>query len=683
MRTALMLLLAGCGRACEAPETGDAFSGERNVIVLVLDGLRVDESFGGGHSTAADRPTADIFPALRRELLSSGALVQPGYAAGITITAPGHAALATGVRGAFGNYPNDGAEADAYRPDLPTLFEELRRQHDLPPEAVLLGGNTRLILPVRQSSHPGYAGLGAELVDYSVGASDPEVLVQLRGLIEAQRPRLAVINLHSIDRAGHSGADGAYVEQAQALDGALLGFWEWLQAVDGYGSDTVLILVADHGRHRTGEDEDWRNHGDHCGGCREIPMFLVGPGIAEGAVVEEQHTLVDLTQTIAHLLDIEMPYSEGALISGALSEPPADAGVRSGAVRPAVAGARVAVQRWADGVPRSVVEIDGEVVSGEGVFAAEAPVMLETAAGTVVCWRELEMAPGAALMPWYGACARDYGSGWEDMGFPEELVWPLWEPSLHEGDDGTLWMAMVSNSSGTVGTEASSAADIRVMRYDADAGEWVEHSVYDNRGRGLVFPTHARFATTGGRQLTVAFGTSNDGEGGRRSRRIDVVAREPGTGWQTMLSVGPTSATEADLDLTVEADRLERPALRFQGGAFLLGMVAYTVSGETHVVATRSPDAGASWEPPARLDDSGRVFPHISPQWDDSGALLWAQKSTDGLAEVCRGDGSVGVVCVSTGAEAIQGLAVDGETIAVSVRSVPGGVWEIVEIDGL
>lgn len=690
---ALWLLLAGCIRSCGAPETEIVDSdtvvfqdGEaRNVLVLVLDGVRFDESFGDGYSSAADMETEDIMPALRRELLPAGALVKPGYSTGITITAPGHVDLVTGARNVFGNYPNSDGEG-AYLPDLPTMFEELRIQQGLGADAALMAGNATLVLPAYQSMHPGNAGLGAEQIYYyndSSAITDPAMLVQLRDQLVQQKPRLAVVNLHSIDRAGHYEEANEYPDQAQALDEVLLNFWEWLQTVDGYGPNTVLVLTADHGRHRYGYPEDWRNHGDQCGGCRELPMFLVGPGVEAGVVIEEQYTLTDLSATLAHLLDVDMPYGDGILITEALAEPPETDTTRSGAVMPAAAGGRTAAQVWQPGIPRAVVEIDGEVVSGDSLFTAEAPVMLETGLGTVACWRELEMDPGAEEMPWYGACALNDGDGWQDMRFPATPIWPLWTPSLLEDGDGTLWMTMIDNSDGTVGAEVYSAARMRLLRYDDGAGEWVQASVFDNDGAGMVFPTHARLTEAGGR-LFAAYTTSNDGDIGRKSRRIEVISLDPaapGARWAQVMSMGPSSAIEATLDLTVSSDRLERAALASPDGAgLLLGAVSYTLPGEIHVVATRSPDSGRTWDEVTQLGDNGRVFPHVDPVWDDNGALVWAQKTDADSVEVCRSTTSGTATCADTGAGYIMGLAVDGGAVVASVRADALSPWALVDV---
>ncbi|MFT4976695.1 MAG: hypothetical protein ACI8S6_002600, partial [Myxococcota bacterium] len=676
MRGILLLLLTGCVRSCGGPvvdssDTSVVAGEERNVLVLVLDGLRFDESFSDGYSSAADMETEDILPSIRSELLPAGALIKPGYSTGITITAPGHVDMITGARNAFGNYPNGDGEG-AYLPDVPTLFEELRRQKGLGSDATLFASNAQLALPGFQSMHPGYMGLGAEKIYYyteDAAITDPQTLLELRTQLEEQRPQLTFVNLHGIDRAGHFEAANEYPDQAQALDEVLLNFWKWLQTVDGYGPNTVLVLTADHGRHRLGREEDWRNHGDHCGGCRELPMFLVGPGVAEGVIIEEQYTLTDLSRTLAYLLDIDQPYGEGVLITEALAEAPETDSSRTGAVLPAAASGRTAWQQWQSGVPRSVVEIDGEVVSGGDLFAAEAPVMLETGLGTVACWRELEMNPGADLMPWFGVCALDDGSGWKDMSFPETLVWPLWSPSLMEGADGTVWMSMISNSGGTVGAEVFSAAQMWLMQYDDDANTWGQASIFDNNGAGMVFPTHARL-TRAGTQIFASFTTSNDGDIGRKSRRVDVVSYEPArpeAGWGKVLSMGPSSATEAVLDLTIDADRLERSALASPDGTeLLLGVVSYKVAGTTHVVATHSADGGRSWDEAVQLGDNGRVFPHLDPSWDDDGALVWAQKTDTDSVEICKSTIGGSARCTDTGAAYIMGLAVDGADVVVS-----------------
>ncbi|MFT5684936.1 MAG: hypothetical protein ACI8RZ_005881 [Myxococcota bacterium] len=682
---AALVLLAGCRSCGQAPldtaDTAPASSSDpRNVVVLILDGLRMEESFGDGHSDAADMNTVDILPQIRSELLPQGALIKPAYSTGITITAPGHSDMITGARQAFGNYPNDEGEG-AYLPELPTLFEELRAQHGVSKEQVIMSGNTLLAIPLYRSLYPGYTDLSADTVyfyDETAPLTDPRTLIAFREELQTRQPRLAFVNLHGIDRAGHNEAVEHYGDQAQDLDSALVSFWNWLRDVDGYGPNTILVLTADHGRHRDPDIEEvWRDHGDQCSGCRELPLFLVGPGIQADTIIETPHTLPDLTATLAWLLETDLPHGEGIVIADALTEPPTERIDRAGVVYPAATSDALAVQRWRDDIPRSVIEVNDVVVSGEDIFAAERPRVLTTALGTVACWRELTLEPGAEEMPWHGVCAINDGTGWAEMAMPGLPVFPLWAPSIQEDADGGLWMAMIANSGGAVGSAKLSYANIWVLGYDPDTATWDVSEAHSN-GTGLIFPTDARLVVTDD-SFFIAYGTSADRAIGRKTRRIEVYrqSRGPGGLWESVIRIGPGSDTETVLDLTIDSDRLEHPALaRGTDGVFRLGFLSYTEAGVITVIAMDAAD-GLSWSAPETMDTSGRILPHIDPIWTAAGVLLWAQLGEADTVEVCaRAIGGV-LACADTGAAYIMGLTEDDGVVTVSTRQDAAADWTL------
>ncbi|MDG1482215.1 MAG: alkaline phosphatase [Myxococcota bacterium] len=687
-----LLFLMGCNSCQEQPaqDTLDTQisepGGERNVVVLILDGLRIDESFGDGYSDAAGMNTEDIMPIVREQLLPQGTLVKPGYSTGITITAPGHSDMITGVRQTFANYPNDEGEG-AYLTELPTLFEELRAQHGLTSEQVLMGSNALLATPLRKSIYPGYSDLGAYTVYfYQEGSAitDPKTLLLLRDELETNKPRLTFVNLHSIDRAGHYEEVENYGEQAQDFDTVLVNFWEWLQEVPGYGPDTILVLTADHGRHRNPNvEESWRSHGDQCSGCRELPLFLVGPGIKAGVTLDQQYTLPDLTATLAWLLETDLSHGEGIVMSEVLEEPPEESVDRAGVVYPSASGGVLAAQRWQSTTPRSVIEIDGTVVSSEDIFTAERPRLQSTSLGTVACWRELSMVPGADEMPWLGACALNDDTGWSDMGFPQLPLFPLWAPTIREDSDGALWMSMITNSGGAIGSEQMSFANIWLLGYDPEQGAWDVSRIHDKGGTGLIFPTDVRMAVTD-EAFFIAYGTSAGYSDGRKTRRIDLysVLKDVSLDqeWERVLSIGPSSDINSSPDIVIDSDRLERPALeQAADGTFRLGFLSYHEDGTINVLAADSPN-GLVWSTPELMDDSGRVLAHVDPMFSSADTLLWAELSASDTVEVCSRAVGGTATCTDTGAAYIMGLTEDGGGVTVSVRQDASTDWELVTV---
>ena len=92
-----------------------------HVIIMVMDGARLDETFGNDYSEASGADAADLFLPVKERLGPIGTIIKPGYNTGITITGPGHCSLLTGARQQFGHFATP-AGAGMYRPELPTLY---------------------------------------------------------------------------------------------------------------------------------------------------------------------------------------------------------------------------------------------------------------------------------------------------------------------------------------------------------------------------------------------------------------------------------------------------------------------------------------------------------------------------------------------------------------------------------
>ena len=616
--------------ACTASEPTVGESSPR-VVVLVLDGTRIDETFGNGHSSAADQPTEAVLPQLREALLPYGALIQPGYATGITITGPGHCDLLSGRRQDFINYPNPNGP-EAYLPDLPTLPELI--------QDTLLIGNTPLIEPLHGSLYP----RGEHAMYTSVDGSDADVLRVLRERLLENPTRLTVANLHDIDRSGHYGESGDYLASVQSMDTALLSLWGWLGEQPDYADNTVLILTSDHGRHRLDEDESWRHHGDQCAGCRQVPMFLIGPGIRPGVVSEESHTLADLGATVAHLLETDLPYHQGRVMADILDDPP-QALEHPGQVQPASAGGLLVMGERSGGV--STIILPNSSLSRPG----EAPAAAVDDHAAFVCWRTLSMEPSEEI-PWQGECARRTNARWQSIGFPVEKVWPLLSPALQGDGEGGLWLSFVDNDQGLVDV----SAPLRLFHWQ---GGWSEELPGYIGSTGLMHP--AMVITDDG--LMVATAAGDAGLMGRYTRRIEVIAAA-GESWEGHYVVYPDGIAEPD----VAAQRLERPALWSDGASLKLVFLGHSEDRQTGVWQVDR--EGGLWSEPLRLDASGDVLPHITPGFTDDGEPVWAQLNAAGMVELC------GTECVDTHAAYIDGMTVSGAEVMASLRS-DGEPWTV------
>jgi arylsulfatase A-like enzyme len=71
---------------------------------------------------------------------------------------------------------------------------------------------------------------------------------------------------------------------------------DWLQ-------ETLIILTADHGGSGT-------SHGSSRPADMLIPWIIAGPGVIQGAVLQEQVYVMDTAQTVLWVLELPLPSSE-------------------------------------------------------------------------------------------------------------------------------------------------------------------------------------------------------------------------------------------------------------------------------------------------------------------------------------------------------------------------------------
>lgn len=658
-----LAVLGGCVPEPSAVEPTPSLGAAEHVVVLVLDGVRIEESFGSGTSSAADGvPTSELLPRVRAELVPEGTLVLPAYNLGTTTTAPGHAVLLTGAPVAFGNFPPT-ESSGAYFPALPTLFELVRSQYDAPASHVALTGNTTLLDGLGRSTYPGLgAGFGTEYVSAEGdrdGVLDEDVVAAVRELLDTSPSRLLVANLHIADHMGHRGELASdYATAVRAQDEPIAELWAWIQSDDRLRDTTTLVLVGDHGRHRLGYDEDYREHGDSCAGCREVPMLLLGAGVPRGVVVDGGAALEDLSATVAWLLGLDDPYTTGrVLVDGG--------GGPAGLVLPVATDLVTVAQLHLDDDARSAVVLGGapageavvldEVLSTPGAYAAERPVVASANGVSVACWRELSTLGGEDL-PWVPRCVRLSGGERVPLPAPLSAVNPSFEPALALGPGATPWLAVADNLSGAVDAQEENRA-VRLLVYDG--ARWVGG---DQGLVGVVYPTAPALAPDGDQAL-VAFAASAEVSTGREDRHVELHRVDEVGGAQAWTplydSLGLATGVRHDL-----------PAVGLHDGELSLAYLDIDDEGVS-VVVTRSTDGGHTWTTPARLDEGGRVFSHLAPQvWD--GRVAWTQLGAD-EAELCLEGEEPS--CAPLGALELGGFARAGDEVLVSTRV--DGAWVV------
>jgi hypothetical protein len=643
-----------------------------HVIVLVMDGTRIEESFGeeGVMMTASGDATETFLPTLRTDLLPKGTLVRPGIAAGVTITAPGHCDLVVGTRLPYGNYGIDGSlESGLYRPPLPTMGDLLRQQQGASANSTQVGGNASLLAGLTYSLYPGVSAEGDYLFiedpDSPGSALNDDVLAldALQSALGEEERRLVVFNLHTIDRGGHYGSASAYPDSVKRVDAPILAFWDWLQSTPPYAGDTVLVLVSDHGRHRWGESQDWRNHGDQCAGCREVPMFLIGPGIARGVEVDTPHTLEDLSATLAARLGLRQDYGTGKTIDEALNVDEEHA--PSGTLRFAQTGRDRIEETVSEG--RSVITVDGAQISGSEALMAEMPVASVSAdGGEVLCWRELTL--GAADerdWPWTGECRSRRGedADWSELDFPLETVSPYFEPALVHDDRSRLYMGVVDSPNGNIERPGELDFALRLLRW-TPTQRW---EGMDQGSKDISLATHPSLAVDSEGELLLAYATADAVTTDRASRHIALQRVRWPTG-QSQQWAKAWSSPDTDAE-GKEYGRAERPVVWSSEGLTSVAWLAYSTEGISLLLSQETD----GWTDPIVLDDQ-RVLGHITPRVA-SDTIWYARLSEGDTVELCQVTAEGSPSCTDTGQTAIFDLELQDGTASASLGQ--GGSWTL------
>ncbi len=677
---ALGLALLACDRASPIP---DEPSSEGPVaIIMVMDGVRVQESLGEEASSITGEPPSEFMPETWENLVPQGVRATNAWNLAATVTAPAHVSMVTGRRLPVANYPAS-EEVGVYRPTLPTLMETLRAADPTINRRMAFSvANTQLLKTLGHSIWPGYGyehSVSYLFVHNGIneavpGKDDHKVARFLKRRLERGSMRFALVNLHQVDRSSHYGEEQDYPDRVRQVDEIVSSFWTWLQHQDQYQDNTWMVLAADHGRHLAASTEPpWRHHGCSCNGCRHIPLLLLGPGVKANQDIDDPVLLVDVAPTLGALMGVSMPWADG-MVRDDLLDQPTGFPSRSGLADLALARSLRAELRYLqDPAHRSELVLGGQRLSSPDAIAAEAPVLAASGQDAWLCFRELTLHPEGDETSWIPRClaSDDAGASWTDIGFAHETAGPYWRLSLLPDELGGLVAAYGYNPHGLAneGTAVEGGVvAVEIARFDGEA--WIHASAETD----LSFPTDASvLSRDGGWYLAVGAGQP-DAAGVERNTRTAHVARVDA------LADGFTWTEPVPVDLRdLGADdpwwRLEYPALFLEeGGRLWLAASGFTAQ-EGMAVLAASDDGGETWPTRGIAELPGRIMPHLGPVWLE-GRPVWATVAADSqAASLCAGQLWQQPDCVDAGTERILQLRVVEDEVTAIV-DVGTGEWE-------
>ena len=294
------LLLFGCSASGTFGQpAGSGQVEDPKVALVVIDGLRYADGLG--------HPDRTLVPEMNA-IAGRGAVVEPFTNDGVTLTAMAVPAIWCGAWTQLQTFWDEDCGGETTRTALPTIWEYLRRQQDLPAsDAVYFLPDYPC--PWRASVHPDY---GPEFWPRYVtrGSGDQGVWEAARPVLDADAPRLFLLYLPDVDHAGHVGDWTGYEESISTADRVVGELWDYLQGDPDYAGQTTLLVTNDHGRHT----DDFTGHGDGCEGCRTVQLLAAGPGIREAHVSTTPHRIVDVAPTIGRILGFQTEHATGRVM---------------------------------------------------------------------------------------------------------------------------------------------------------------------------------------------------------------------------------------------------------------------------------------------------------------------------------------------------------------------------------
>ncbi len=320
-RVLLFLPAAALLAAAPAPVLV-AQADRHNVILITLDGARVEEMFGGldaavhrstlakGAMQAEQRAYARYWadtPEARREKLLPffwGTLMRrhgsiagnPALKSRVSLanrhwfSYPGYAEILLGVA-----HDERISSNDPIQNPYPTVLEFLRERLSLPAAGVAVFGSWEVFTAIVQSK-PGAVTVNAGYQPYdhadpavralsAMQRETPTAWDSVRhdyytfrfamAHLQAHRPQVLYLALGETDDWAHDGRYDRVLDALERTDGYLRELWTWLEAQPEYRGRTSLLLTTDHGRGAT--PEDWRHHGAKHPNAEHTWMAFVSP----------------------------------------------------------------------------------------------------------------------------------------------------------------------------------------------------------------------------------------------------------------------------------------------------------------------------------------------------------------------------------------------------------------------
>jgi predicted AlkP superfamily pyrophosphatase or phosphodiesterase len=276
-----------------------------NIVILVIDGPRMTETFGD--------TTYKYIPNLANVLAPQGVLLKNFRNNGPTYTNAGHTAITTGV---YQRINNSGLEL----PKNPSIFQYFLKEKGLSKESAWIiasKGKLNILANTKnkkwrnQYTPSSFCGINGSGLGYTADEKNFSDALRILG---QYHPKLTLINLLEVDVNGHANLWEGYLKAIQRTDQKALELWNFIENDSIYKGKTTLFITNDHGRHSKGHKDGFVSHGDNCEGCRSIYLIALGPDFKKNSILPNRYEQIDISKTIAEMLHFNEPVSEGQIM---------------------------------------------------------------------------------------------------------------------------------------------------------------------------------------------------------------------------------------------------------------------------------------------------------------------------------------------------------------------------------
>ena len=295
---------------------------DRRVVLVTLDGVRVQEIFGGMDDTIASagetdsgiyeidvtrkrywRETAQqrreaLTPFFWKQLVPAG-MVLGNQALGSTVKVrnsqwfsyPGYSEILTGqpqpevVSNDFVRYPHD-TVLDFVHRELKLRYTDVaqigswdgfKMAASRTDGTFFMNGAYDLVPPELSNPEMDYAGrLRTQVMElWEEGSNDAVTFRIGLAYLKKHEPRVLWLGMGGSDDWSHARRYDRLLDYLHLADQFIAELWTTLQSLDAYRGRTTLIITTDHGRGRT--PKDWAEHDAGIPGCDDIWLAIIGP----------------------------------------------------------------------------------------------------------------------------------------------------------------------------------------------------------------------------------------------------------------------------------------------------------------------------------------------------------------------------------------------------------------------